>query len=67
MMIMMMIMITIIIMKIIIIIIIIIIAITTIIWVKKSKNYNSVIPLILDEKTCRSDGLPGTLHVVRPD
>ena len=65
MMIMMMIMITIIIMKII--IIIIIIAITTIIWVKKSKNYNSVIPLILDEKTCRSDGLPGTLHVVRPD
>ena len=64
MMIMMMIMITIIIMKI---IIIIIIAITTIIWVKKSKNYNSVIPLILDEKTCRSDGLPGTLHVVRPD
>ena len=63
MMIMMMIMITIIIMK----IIIIIIAITTIIWVKKSKNYNSVIPLILDEKTCRSDGLPGTLHVVRPD
>ena len=65
MMIMMMIMITIIIMKII--IMIIIIAITTIIWVKKSKNYNSVIPLILDEKTCRSDGLPGTLHVVRPD
>ena len=64
MMIMMMIMITIIIMKI---IIIIIIAITTIIWVKKSKKYNSVIPLILDEKTCRSDGLPGTLHVVRPD